>query len=237
MFTTKVGAAVITGWSRAIFSIDTSTSGGSREIELSELAVILVVVIAVLTTHLSLTRWGGWGIAIAFGIITMLSLLFRQLLPRLLTQSEPEAKLPRLLSLSNPIYLPVGTFGMAVHMTTGSGVAYSNITATTTYPGPDFNITCGNGKGSPFAAAAVPSTPSCATLAVTRSVTASKKPIDQPPGVVKKWQALLHRYGERHDAMHEAIECLAETLWRAQRDGMPPDAVSYLECLEGKART
>ena len=61
--------------------------------------------------------------------------------------------------------------------------------------------------------------------------------IDQPPGVVEKWQALLHRYGERHDAMHEAIECLAETLWLAQRDGVPPDAVRYLACLERKART
>jgi hypothetical protein len=36
--------------------------------------------------------------------------------------------------------------------------------------------------------------------------------------------------------MHEAIECLAETVWRAQRERMPPDAAAYLDCLERRAR-
>jgi len=31
------------------------------------------------------------------------------------------------------------------------------------------------------------------------------------------------------------IECLAETLWRSQRDGMPPDASAYLDCLSRRA--
>ena len=64
------------------------------------------------------------------------------------------APVPVPMTLSNPIYLPAGTFGMAIHMTTGSGVAYTTLTANTTYPGPDFDIICGNGKGSPFAATA-----------------------------------------------------------------------------------
>jgi PKD repeat protein len=64
------------------------------------------------------------------------------------------APVPVAMTLSNPIYLPAGTFAMAIHMTTGCGVAYTTLTATTTYPGPDFNIICGNGKGSPFAASA-----------------------------------------------------------------------------------
>jgi hypothetical protein len=60
--------------------------------------------------------------------------------------------------------------------------------------------------------------------------------IDQPPGIVKRFEALLSRTGERHAAMHEAIECLAETVWRAQREGAPPDASAYLDCLERRAR-
>jgi len=55
--------------------------------------------------------------------------------------------------------------------------------------------------------------------------------IDQPPGIAEHFRALVQRRGQRHDALHEAIECLAETVWRAQRDGAPPDAAAYLECL------
>lgn len=61
--------------------------------------------------------------------------------------------------------------------------------------------------------------------------------IDQPPGIRRAWQALLARAGERHGALHEALECLAETVWRSQRDGLPPDAAAYLSCLERRART
>src|SRR5437868_12337021 len=55
--------------------------------------------------------------------------------------------------------------------------------------------------------------------------------IDQPPGIVERFKALLFRTQDRHEAFHEAIECLAETVWRSQRDGLPPDAVAYLDCL------
>ena len=55
--------------------------------------------------------------------------------------------------------------------------------------------------------------------------------IDQPPGIAARFAELLARTGERHEALHEALECLAETVWRAQRDNAPPDAAAYLECL------
>ncbi len=61
--------------------------------------------------------------------------------------------------------------------------------------------------------------------------------IDQPPGIRRAWEALLARAGDRHRALHEALECLAETLWRSQRDAMPPDAAAYLSCLERRGRT
>ena len=60
--------------------------------------------------------------------------------------------------------------------------------------------------------------------------------IDQPPGIALRFAALVKRTGERHEALHEAIECLAETMWRAQRDKLPPDAAAYLECLGRRAR-
>ena len=60
--------------------------------------------------------------------------------------------------------------------------------------------------------------------------------IDQPPGIGRHFAALAARAGERHEALHEAIECLAETVWRAQRASAPPDAAAYLECLERRAR-
>lgn len=60
--------------------------------------------------------------------------------------------------------------------------------------------------------------------------------IDQPPGIAAAFERLRARTGERHDALHEALECLAGTVWRAQRDRAPPDARAYLECLERRAR-
>ena len=59
--------------------------------------------------------------------------------------------------------------------------------------------------------------------------------IDQPPGIAGRFESLVLKYGNRHDALHEALECLAETVWRAQRDNAPPDAAAYLECLAVRA--
>ncbi len=61
--------------------------------------------------------------------------------------------------------------------------------------------------------------------------------IDQPPGIVRLFNDLLLRRKARHGALHEAIECLAETMWRSQRDGVTPDAQAYLQCLAKKARS
>jgi hypothetical protein len=60
--------------------------------------------------------------------------------------------------------------------------------------------------------------------------------IDQPPGVVALVKALGERAGDRHKALHEALECLAEMVWHAQKNQAPPDAGLYLECLERRAR-
>lgn len=59
--------------------------------------------------------------------------------------------------------------------------------------------------------------------------------VDQPPGIRAAYDQLLARKGDPHEALHEAIECLAETVWRAQKDKAPPDAGLYLDCLKKRA--
>ncbi|MBI4293711.1 MAG: DUF1841 family protein [Betaproteobacteria bacterium] len=56
--------------------------------------------------------------------------------------------------------------------------------------------------------------------------------IDQPPGIRAAFDELLSRKTERHAALHAALECLGEALWRAQHDGTPLDAQAYIECMQ-----
>ena len=56
--------------------------------------------------------------------------------------------------------------------------------------------------------------------------------IDQPAGVRGAFDELLRQSATRHDALHAALECLGEMVWKSQRDGAPPDAQGYLECLK-----
>ena len=56
--------------------------------------------------------------------------------------------------------------------------------------------------------------------------------IDQPPGIKAEFARIAARLGDRHAACHEVMECLAETVWRAQREHATPDAPAYLECLK-----
>ncbi|MGH8278240.1 MAG: DUF1841 family protein [Gammaproteobacteria bacterium] len=56
--------------------------------------------------------------------------------------------------------------------------------------------------------------------------------IDRPPGVQAAYAALVKRYGDRHRAEHVMLECLAEALWRGQREGRLPDEKAYIACLK-----
>jgi hypothetical protein len=58
--------------------------------------------------------------------------------------------------------------------------------------------------------------------------------IDQPPGLKAESERLAGKLGSRHEALHEILDCLGETVWRAQRDGAAPDAAAYLECVRRK---
>ncbi|MGZ5571474.1 MAG: DUF1841 family protein [Usitatibacter sp.] len=39
-----------------------------------------------------------------------------------------------------------------------------------------------------------------------------------------------------HDARHEVMECLAETIWQAQRHGAGFDNAAYLDCISTRRR-
>ena len=55
--------------------------------------------------------------------------------------------------------------------------------------------------------------------------------IDQPAGVRERFARIALKTADRHAALHAAIDCLAEMVWRAQKDRAPPDAAAYLDCL------
>lgn len=59
--------------------------------------------------------------------------------------------------------------------------------------------------------------------------------IDQPPGILAAYQALLNKHGDEHPAQHDLMDCLAETIWQAQRDRAAPDGAKYLERLQAVA--
>ncbi|MCB1888890.1 MAG: DUF1841 family protein [Rhodocyclaceae bacterium] len=59
--------------------------------------------------------------------------------------------------------------------------------------------------------------------------------IDQPPGLRAAFEAAQARHGNRHDALHDVLECLGETIWQAQRSGTPPDGLAYVGCVRRRA--
>lgn len=52
---------------------------------------------------------------------------------------------------------------------------------------------------------------------------------DRPPGLRAVFLALAEASASAHEAEHRLLECLAETLWEAQRAGRPPDEATFLE--------
>ncbi len=51
---------------------------------------------------------------------------------------------------------------------------------------------------------------------------------DRPPGLRKLYAKLLPRFADAHRLEHALMECLADTLWDAQRTGGIPDEARYL---------
>ncbi len=53
---------------------------------------------------------------------------------------------------------------------------------------------------------------------------------DRPTGIAAVYRALGATRGVA-EAEHAMMECLGESLWRAQRDNALPDEAAYLDCL------
>jgi hypothetical protein len=60
--------------------------------------------------------------------------------------------------------------------------------------------------------------------------------IDQPTGIKALHAALREQHADEHSAYHDVMDCLAETLWQAQRDNTGPDGVHYLQLLQQKVQ-
>ncbi len=67
-------------------------------------------------------------------------------------------------------------------------------------------------------------------IAIEEQITSNR-----PPGVIDIYQALRERFDDSHMVEHQMMDCLAEALWRAQRDGCEPSEEDYLACLRRQA--
>jgi hypothetical protein len=54
---------------------------------------------------------------------------------------------------------------------------------------------------------------------------------DRPAGIKAAFDTLALRLGDRHDALHRAMEVLGRTLWEAQRSNRAPDEQAYLAAM------
>ncbi|MBI5462704.1 MAG: DUF1841 family protein [Gammaproteobacteria bacterium] len=54
---------------------------------------------------------------------------------------------------------------------------------------------------------------------------------DRPAGIRALAQQLRLRYPDAHTLEHRMMDCLAEMLWRSQRDATAPNEADYLNCL------
>jgi hypothetical protein len=60
--------------------------------------------------------------------------------------------------------------------------------------------------------------------------------INQPTGIATIYTALKNKHQDEHTAQHDILDCLAETIWLAQRNNTGLDAEHYLQLLEQKVR-
>jgi hypothetical protein len=56
--------------------------------------------------------------------------------------------------------------------------------------------------------------------------------INQPIGIKEIYNQLLFKHQDPHTVEHLMIDCLAQTIWEAQRNNAMPDNEVYLNCLK-----
>ena len=55
--------------------------------------------------------------------------------------------------------------------------------------------------------------------------------IDHPPGIRAEVERLSRKFDSAMAARHAVMECLAEQVWQAQRNGVAFSNAAYLDCL------
>lgn len=60
--------------------------------------------------------------------------------------------------------------------------------------------------------------------------------IDQPIGIKAHYQQLLTHFQDQHQAQHVLLDCLAESIWHAQRQQQPLDSQYYLNLIAEKTK-
>lgn len=60
--------------------------------------------------------------------------------------------------------------------------------------------------------------------------------IDQPPGIRDAYERLCRKLTDDHEAQHRLLECLGETVYRAQTASAPVDPQEYLAAVQSLAR-
>lgn len=58
--------------------------------------------------------------------------------------------------------------------------------------------------------------------------------IDQPFGIKDLFRKLCEKFGDKHDAAHQLMDCLSEMIWTAQRHKNAPNPQIYFECINKK---
>ncbi|WP_353570583.1 DUF1841 family protein [Candidatus Albibeggiatoa sp. nov. BB20] len=55
---------------------------------------------------------------------------------------------------------------------------------------------------------------------------------NRPIGIRAAYSKAVRKIQDKHEVEHKMMECLAESLWSAQRNRTTPDEQSYLQCLK-----
>jgi Domain of unknown function (DUF1841) len=59
--------------------------------------------------------------------------------------------------------------------------------------------------------------------------------INQPIGIADIYEKLKLKHQSEHDAQHDILDCLGESIWSAQRNNTALDANYYVQLLQQKA--
>ena len=60
--------------------------------------------------------------------------------------------------------------------------------------------------------------------------------INQPLGIAEMYAQLQVKYQDEHVAQHAILECLAETVWQAQRNNSALDSNNYVQLIRQKLK-